>query len=112
MVVGEGWVAIVSRDADPGTMANGALTAGSSVPEAARRVYPVPASFTRRSLKVATPFCASTVSVPLKTAPVGLAARETVTGMSPSVTIPPWLFRTSTRTAGMGKPAAPVAGWF
>jgi hypothetical protein len=38
VVIGDGWVAIVRRDAVPGTMVKGALTAGSSVPEVARRV--------------------------------------------------------------------------
>jgi hypothetical protein len=53
-------------------MLNAELVMGVRLPEAAVRVYPVPAVLMERPAKVATPFEAETVEVPKRVPPDGL----------------------------------------
>src|SRR5580704_3427145 len=87
-------------------MLKAVLVAGRRFELAAVSVNPVPAALTLRLLKVATPFCGLTVSVPPKPVP---PAREMVIGLAAVVTTFPLESCTSTWTAG--EMVAPVCAF-
>ena len=65
----EGSLATTSVEAAAAETLNDELTAEVRLPLDAVSVYPVPARFILRSVKVATPFTAGTVAVPKRLAP-------------------------------------------
>ncbi len=89
-------------------MAKGVLVAGWRFVLLAMSVNPLPAVLTLRLLKVATPFCGLTVTVPPRPVP---PARAMVIGLAAVVTTFPLESSTSTWTAGeMVAPACALDG--
>src|SRR5919201_2267674 len=113
-VVLPGWFVNASAAAGPGVMLNVPLVALVRPVLAARSVYPVPVLLIDRSVKLATPFTALTVNVPLSVPPPGFAAIATAIAAVLVVTVLPPASCTVTWTPGgllMPTPATVFVGW-
>src|SRR5437667_48105 len=92
-------------------MSNGSLVAPVRPGVVARKVSPLLALSMLRSENVATPFTASTIFLPARLAPPGLASSAIVTGPVKAGTRFPASSRAATFTAGvMAEPACVVCG--